>query len=226
MKYIILLLIAPFISFGQALQGLWESNEDQVFSQIIATENYLVFTKYKQGEFLETWGGKYNLSNTEEIFIEFDFHTSNIEVISSIQSYNIKLKKKSFELLDIKYSKANEIKSPLNGLWQISARANKDGEMVEMKQGSRKTYKILYDGAFQWIAFDNGSREFSGTGGGTFSLKKEAYEETITFFSRDNSRVGAKLNFNAKVNGDIWNHSGKSSTGANIAEQWKLKFKD
>jgi hypothetical protein len=44
--------------------------------------------------------------------------------------------------------------------------------------------------------------------------------ETIAFFSRDNSRVGASLGFDYQVIDGEWHHSGLSSAGQPIFEIW------
>ncbi len=97
---------------------------------------------------------------------------------------------------------------------------NRDGKMNEMKPGPRKTLKILSGTRFQWAAINTDTKEFFGTGGGTYTFKDGKYTENIEFFSRDNSRVGASLSFDGKVDGKRWHHSGKSSKGDPIAEVW------
>jgi hypothetical protein len=57
-------------------------------------------------------------------------------------------------------------------------------------------------------------------GGGTYTAKDGKYIENITFFSRDDSRVGASLDFNYEVIDGEWHHSGLSSKGDPIYEIW------
>ena len=110
----------------------------------------------------------------------------------------------------------------LAGLWQITARTQ-NGQMVEMKQGPRKTIKLITGTRFQWMAINPETKEFSGTGGGTYTLINGKYTETLEFFSRDNSRVGASLSFEAKIEENRWIHSGKSSKGEPINEIWSKR---
>ena len=93
--------------------------------------------------------------------------------------------------------------------------------MSPMQRGPRKTLKVLSDGRFQWIAFNTETKEFSGTGGGTYTAENGKYTENIDFFSRDSSRVGASLSFNFETKDGKWLHSGKSSTGKPIYEVWE-----
>ena len=84
----------------------------------------------------------------------------------------------------------------------------------------RKTMKILSGTRFQWIAYNTETKQFMGTGGGTYKTIDGKYTEKIEFFSRDNSRVGAELSFEFKLNDGEWNHMGNSSRGVPIHEIW------
>jgi hypothetical protein len=116
-----------------------------------------------------------------------------------------------------------ETESTLSGFWRITGRANEKGEIIQMQPGPRKTLKVMSGGYFQWFAINTQTREFSGTGGGRYTLVKGKYTEKIEFFSRDNNRVGVELSFEASVNGKEWIHSGKSSKGDPIREIWTMQ---
>jgi hypothetical protein len=110
--------------------------------------------------------------------------------------------------------------APLAGVWHITSRMQ-DGKLVPIhRTGTRKTLKILTGNRFQWVAIDPGAKQFSGTGGGTYTFNNGTYTENIEFFSRDSSRVGASLSFNGKLEGKDWHHSGLSSKGDKIYEVW------
>lgn len=96
----------------------------------------------------------------------------------------------------------------------------REGEMQAMRQGPRKTIKMITGTRFQWAAFNPDTKQFSGTGGGTAEMKDGKYIEHIEFFSRNADRIGATLSFDYKVDGDKWGHSGKSSAGNPIREIW------
>ncbi|MBK8310764.1 MAG: hypothetical protein IPL04_07545 [Chitinophagaceae bacterium] len=53
-----------------------------------------------------------------------------------------------------------------------------------------------------------------------YTLKDGKYTETIEFFSRDSSRVGASLSFDYSLKEGVWIHQGLSSKGAPIYEEW------
>ena len=90
-----------------------------------------------------------------------------------------------------------------------------------MTKAARKTIKIFSKTRFQWAAINTQTGDFSGTGGGTYTLKDGKYTATLEFFSRDSSRVGMSLSFDALVEGGKWTHSGKSSTGNPVNEIWE-----
>ncbi|MDX1470670.1 MAG: hypothetical protein R3213_04170 [Flavobacteriaceae bacterium] len=62
-----------------------------------------------------------------------------------------------------------------------------------------------------------------GTGGGTYTTEDGKYTENIEFFSRDNSRVGASLEFDFELVDGDWHHSGFSSKGDPLYEIWTLR---
>ena len=87
----------------------------------------------------------------------------------------------------------------------------------------RKTMKILIDGFFQWIAFNTETFKFSGSGGGEYETIDGKYIEIIQYFSRDDSRVGAELDFNYEIKNEDWLHTGLSSKGKPINEVWSIR---
>ena len=89
-----------------------------------------------------------------------------------------------------------------------------------MPLAARRTLKVLTGSRFQWIAMNIETGEFSGTGGGRYRFADGVYTETIEFFSRDASRVGASLEFKGRVLDGNWHHEGRSSRGDPIYEIW------
>jgi hypothetical protein len=105
--------------------------------------------------------------------------------------------------------------------YRITGRMGNEGTVTTMQRGARKTIKLLTGTRFQWAAINPETKQFSGTGGGTYTIKDGKYTETIEFFSRDNNRVGASLTFDYELkDGKDWHHSGLSSAGAKIYEVW------
>ena len=89
--------------------------------------------------------------------------------------------------------------------------------------GPRKTMKLLSGTRFQWIAYNTETKQFMGTGGGTYSTVDGVYKENIEFFSRDDSKAGLKLEFDYEIIDGDWNHKGFSSKGDPLHEIWSQR---
>jgi hypothetical protein len=116
-------------------------------------------------------------------------------------------------------------KAEMAGTWRSSGRMQ-DGKVILNPPRPRKTFKILTGTRFQWAAINAETKEFFGTGGGTYTFNDGKYTENIEFFSRDSSRVGASLTFDGKLDNGLWHHSGMSSKGTPIYEIWKMEPKN
>lgn len=223
------LLIAPFLH-GQNLQGAWitmESNEEgvQLRHTLTFTDGFFseaIFEK-DDGKFVATNGGSYTLSNGN-IEFSYEFSTQNPEIVGEAESKSYSIKNDMLELGEITWSRIdNGTPGDLFGAWLISGR-KRDGEIVKRDtSGPRKTMKILSGTRFQWIAYNTETKEFMGTGGGTYTTIDGKYTENIGFFSRDDSRVGASLEFNYELKDGDWHHSGLSSKGSPIYEVWSKR---
>jgi len=75
------------------------------------------------------------------------------------------------------------------------------------------------------MAINTETKEFFGTGGGSYTFKDGKYTEQIEFFSRDSSRVGASLSFDGSINGNVWTHKGFNSRGEPLHEEWTREKK-
>lgn len=209
--------------YAQSLTGAWEFTAGQDKTVILVTENYLTYTEYRTtpASFYQTWGGTYNVKDNN-LLVSREFDSKDSSTVGKEITLKLQLITDSFVGVGGKYFNRidNGSTSDLFGGWQITQRATDTGEMRLMRRGARKTLKVLSGTRFQWIAMNTETGEFSGTGGGTYTLKDGVYTEQIEFFSRDNGRVGASLSFNAEVNNADWVHSGKSSKGQPIKEIW------
>ena len=120
-----------------------------------------------------------------------------------------------------KMKKISNLDQDLEGKWLMAGRVGQSGEENRRDtKRSRKTLKFLIDGFFQWTAYNTETFEFFGSGGGIYFAKNDIYKESINYFSRDNSRVGATLKFQYTKNINDWFHKGLSSKGMLIHEIW------
>ncbi len=208
-----------------AFTGAWGNTTDGVETVFIFNDGYYTLSCFNKStkEFLFTRGGTYKVSGDELHFaIEFDTETkedigTDVVIGFKFDGNNLVLQEDEEEAM--KFKRTDEGTGDLSGNWRITGRMQ-NGKLEEIKKSDRKTLKILSGTRFQWMAINAATKEFFGTGGGTYTFKDGKYVETIEFFSRDNSRVGAVLSFEGKVSGDKWEHSGKSSKGDDIFEIW------
>ena len=228
-------LVWLFMSFfmfrveAQSLKGAWEHKEGQKTTRLVADDAYVIVTEFSEAErtFFRTWGGTYTISVQGQLAVNVEFDTKEPEAVAYIQTFSLKVKKKSLELQKMNFDRLDQgTETPLAGNWRITTRMQPDGSEVVMKPGPRKTVKLLTGSTFQWVALNKETREFFGSGGGRYTFLDGEYIETIQFFSRDASRVGAQLRFQAEVNDTTWIHSGKSSKGEPIREVWTKKKPD
>ena len=233
MKPVILFfLLACTISLSAQtdLTGAWQSGSAENLSTMIVAGKFFSVAVYnsKEKTYTGTYGGQWRIEKNQFVEIQ-EFNTMKPEQIGVEQRTELKTQKDKLifktgnstqEFIRLDAGKPGE----LAGAWLITGRVTDKG-MEKITPGARKTMKILSGTRFQWIAYNNETKEFSGTGGGTYTTRDGKYEETIEFFSRDNSRVGAKLEFDFALTDGDWRHSGKSSKGDPIDEIWSKREK-
>ena len=212
------------------LVGAWTSGNANHQTTAICSEKFFAVASYDltNKRFFETYGGSYRIEGNEWIGI-FEFHSTSPEIVGSEVRRKIKFTKGAFTVEDeagnLSFTRLDDgTPGKLAGAWLITGRM-REGEMSKMTPGARRTMKILSGTRFQWIAYDVETREFSGTGGGTYTTSNGKYTENIEFFSRDNSRVGASLKFDFTLEDGNWRHKGKSSKGDPIDEVWTKREK-
>lgn len=186
-------------------------------------DNYLMQTTYEPNRYVSTRGGTYQLAGGK-LTMSVEFDTTDSTQVGQTKSDQISLLNGQLVINGSAgkqtFNRVDETQTPLTGLWRITGRANDAGQVSPLQRGPRKTIKLLTGSRFQWAAINPQTKQFFGTGGGTYTLKDGQYTETIDFFSRDNSRVGRSLTFKADLAGTEWRHSGQSSTGGTVNEVW------
>jgi hypothetical protein len=222
----VMVMLTGLESFSQhQLAGAWEFKEAGLVHTMIVADQYFSVASYSKQEkkFSGTYGGTLQYANGN-ISGAIEFNSNNKENVGTPYTFPVTIR--GNEMLLTRDGKKELWKridggmAPLAGNWRISGR-DQNGQMVPINPGPRKTIKILSATRFQWAAINTGTGEFFGTGGGTYSLSDGKYAESIEFFSRDSSRVGMLLSFDAKVEGKEWLHSGKSSKGDPVKEIWR-----
>lgn len=233
MKTLITFLLSgvSFISLAQPnITGAWQAGTDENRMVMIVADKFYSVAVYntKDKTYTGTYGGIFKIEKGEFIYTN-EFNTLNKEDIGVESRATFQLSGNSFKLGSGKivwdFKRLDDGKpGALAGAWLITGRVTGNG-MQTMTPGARKTMKILSGTRFQWIAYNSETKEFFGTGGGTYVTEQGKYIETIEVFSRDNNRVGAKLDFDFSLEDGNWRHSGKSSTGQPIDEVWTQRQK-
>jgi hypothetical protein len=221
-----------------SLTGAWRlvkkagENAGGATAIMIVTEGRYTVAHFDQAgrKFLGTYGGTYSASGGK-LTEKLDFNTYDSTLVGGTNAFTSRLRDGQWQLsgtrgknkVDESWEKINEKTDQVSlaGAWQIRQRADENGQMSTMQRGPRQTIKFMSPTRFQWVAFNNATRQFAGTGGGTYTTKDGKYTETIEFFSRDPNRVGMQLSFDFRREGNNWHHSGQSTTGNRINEVWE-----
>lgn len=217
---------------AQDFIGAWEryhisGNGDKLKSVVIFSEGYQVITTYdaSSGKFISTNGGAWRLTgNSMTETVEFD--SENPERVGSEVTFEVSINDTTMEIVgrDMKFNRIDDgTPGKLQSAWLMSGRIRDGKTQSRDTSRPRKTMKILSGTRFQWIAYNTETKQFMGTGGGTYTTIDGKYTESIKFFSKDDSRVGADLTFDYELIDGAWHHSGLSSKGQPIYEIWSVR---
>lgn len=216
---------------SQQLVGAWETLNRENRIVMICTDQYFSAAVYhaKTGAYAGTCGGTFSI--TDNKFNEVhEFNTMDASLIGKQIQSRIELKDNKLLFVDERDNKTwkrvdNGTPGKLAGAWLITGRMEGGDKLSTITPGARRTMKILSGTRFQWIAYNVETKEFFGTGGGTYSTVDGKYTEKIEFFSRDNGRVGKTLQFDFSLPEGNWRHKGLSSKGDPIDEVWTKREK-
>jgi hypothetical protein len=216
---------------AQMPPGIYISDSENVRHEVKINHDYFIYSAYKISppEFIRTLGGFAQLEKTvvgEQLIVLLEFNSTyerdsirQLSIPTHMDGETLHLN--WFEKLKLTVSKKTE--QDLDGTWLFATRGPDEGQERRGEANTRKTLKYLQDGRFQWIAYDTDGLQFKGTGGGKYTSIDGIYTENIEYFSKDNTRVGASLEFNYEIKGDDWHHTGKNSKGAPMYEIWSRR---
>lgn len=226
-----LVFILPLALSAQLEPGVYRATEmlDQGKRNylLLVSDDYLIHSVYESdpAHFVSTMGGFYQVSEDSlKVKLEFnsDFSETGERVFETTLGYvNGKLILNENE--NRPYAKEPGLEQALDGTWLFGTRGPDTGQERRGDSGPRKTLKFLKDGYFQWIAYNTETMDFRGSGGGRYAADNGKYTEVIQFFSRDDSRVGAELQFDFERKGSDWHHTGNNSRGEPMYEIWQLR---
>ncbi len=213
----LLFLIISLYSKAQVFSFTQTIGNNEIVHKILIDDQYLIHTTYGSNPaiFIQTRGGFYTREgNVFIVDLEFNSNFENDTINELIIEKKADWENISSDAL------------PLQGKWLMGGHVQDDGTQNRGNTDEpRKTMKFLLDGHFQWTAFHTETMQFSGCGGGTYSIQDGYYSETIEYFSRDNSRVSMTLDFQYDLQDDDWFHKGFSSKGDPMHEIWVKRNK-
>src|SRR5690606_19587132 len=183
-RYLLLpLLLLTGWASGQSLDGAWKlvSQDgkpvtDQEYIKIYQDDYFAFGVKnVADNAFVGAGGGPYQFGDGD--YSEtLDFYTLDPSRVGSTSSFKTELRGNKLTISgntadgkrEETWEKISESKDALTGNWVITGRKREE-EISRSTPGARRTVKILSGGRFQWIAFNSETKEFSGTGGGTYT---------------------------------------------------------
>jgi len=202
------------------LKGVYTTKKGDMNIVWMFIDGYSSQITYKDDAYVSTFGGPYAYQDGT-LNIQIEYNDVDASMIGQTESFALTANTDGLqEQAGSTWKKVLAKAQDLDGLWRITGRKQGDNLVQIHQSGTRKTIKLLVDGYFQWVAIDPGAKTFSGTGGGHYTFTDGKYSEYILFFSRDNSRVGARLSFDGELKDGAWHHSGLSSKGNPIYEIW------
>lgn len=235
MKKVCVLFVLVLLTFtlnAQSIIGAWEAsstteNGVKLKTVVIFADGYQVLTVYnaETGKFIHSNGGMWKLEGNT-ITEKVEFHTDNAERVGSEVSFKVDITDDTIQVIDsdMKLKRIdNGTPGELQGAWLMSGRLRDGKEQLRDTSGPRKTMKLLSGTRFQWIAYNTETKQFMGTGGGTYTTENGEYTENIEFFSRDDSKVGISLKFDYERIDANWHHKGFSSKGDAMHEIWSIR---
>ena len=207
------------------ITGAWQSTKGDKTHNVLVQGGLYFHTVHQGNQFLMSRGGLIKKNDDKTLAASTWFNSADSSKVGSMVKIPFSVSASQLFLTidgkEVVFNRVDDGKAPLAGLWRITGRMQDDGKIAQIHQtGTRQTLKLLTGTKFQWVAMDPAKKQFLGTGGGSYTFKDGKYTENIEFFSRDNSRVGASLAFNGKLENGDWHHSGLSSKGAKIYEVW------
>lgn len=233
---VFILLIAGLMSFAfrprpdnSAINGSWKLQQGSVEQVLIFNNGYFMHTTFDKSNklLIQTRGGSYDYAGNE-LEVNIEFSPNNKDEIGQTKKYSFAINKDRLSSdingRKVVWTMLDNGKGPMVGTWRSAGRMQ-DGKVVLSPPRARKTFKILSGTRFQWAAINAETKEFFGTGGGSYTFENGKYTETLDFFTKDSTKVGNSITFDGKVEGDLWHHSGLSSQGARMYEIWKMEPK-
>jgi len=110
----------------------------------------------------------------------------------------------------------------LEGTWELVSYKYVEGAPFKDVIKDQRVIKLMTGSHFVWVSYDLRKKKPTSVGGGRYSLEGDTYTEELDFADkRAEDLVGKRQLFKAKIEGDVWLHSGALSSGLKIEEIWR-----
>ncbi len=231
-KIICFILVFPVslqLLFAQIPSGVYrytdQNKEKTTIHELKLKDGYMVQAIYETepSKFIMSLGGFYTTQN-DSLNLRLEFHSGYDTDPVTRKHYAYRMEGTDLVLDQKRFRAQSPLRQPLDGIWLFASRGPDTGQERRGDSNPRKTLKFLLDGTFQWIAYNTETLEFFGTGGGMYTAEDGTYTENIAFFSRDNTRAGARLAFTYELQGSDWHHKGENSKGEPMYEIWTRRL--
>lgn len=220
------LLTATSPDSGTDLTGAWQVVlEDRTIGTWIVTDKEFSIAWYQRNpaKFLSTAGGTWEAEHGGGVRLTYEFDTADPARVGTSRSIAVRADGDRVTADGVTWTRIDAgMPGALQGAWLMIGR-KRDGEITTRKPGARRTMKILSGTRFQWIAYNVETKQFFGSGGGTYTTVDGKYTESIEFFSRDNTRAWMNLEFTYGIVDGVWHHIGKSTAGEPMHELWSRR---
>lgn len=211
---------------GADLTGAWQhTRTDGAIGVWIVTDDHFSIAWYRTGpaKFISTEGGTWSKTEDGNVRLTYEFDTATPARVGTSRTVPLRVTGDRATADAMNWTRIDAGKpGALEGSWLMTGR-KRDGEISTRRPGARRTMKILSGTRFQWIAYNVDTKEFFGTGGGTYSTNDGKYTENIEFFSRDDTKSGRTLEFQYNFVDSAWHHIGKSTAGDPMHEVWSRR---
>jgi hypothetical protein len=224
-------ILASLVAFaaaagGAELKGAWKHVRDDGATGvwIVADEHFsIAWYRSNPAKFVSTEGGTWTKTG-EGVRVTYEFDTAAPDRVGTSRDVAVSIDGNRATADGMQWTRIDSgARGPLEGAWLMTGR-KRDGEITTRRPGARRTMKILSGTRFQWIAYNVETKQFSGTGGGTYTAADGGkYVETIEFFSRDDAKTGRTLDFGFEFVDGAWHHIGKSTAGEPMHEVWSRR---
>lgn len=205
--------------------GAWQHvREDGTTGTWIVTDGHFSIAWYRTdpSKFLSTEGGSWKKTD-EGVFLDYEFDTAAPDRVGTSRKLDVRLDGDRMTADGTVWTRIDSgVPGALQGSWLMTGR-KRDGEISTRTPGARRTMKILSGTRFQWIAYNVETKQFFGSGGGTYTTADGNYTEKIEFFSRDDAKAGMSLGFQYELIDGVWHHVGKSTAGDPMHEVWNRR---